>query len=77
VVADPAGFVAQPTLSLSACPTYVESGIAPRHIDCGVRVVRTEVVIVPAAHAGRAARGLAGGELVAGRRYKDTWVLED
>jgi uncharacterized circularly permuted ATP-grasp superfamily protein len=26
-------YIAQPTLSLSSCPTFVESGIAPRHID--------------------------------------------
>src|SRR5512140_4039161 len=31
--ANPAGYIAQPTLSLSSCPTFVESGIAPRHID--------------------------------------------
>jgi uncharacterized circularly permuted ATP-grasp superfamily protein len=33
VVANPSGYIAQPTLSLSTCPTYVESGMAPRHID--------------------------------------------
>src|SRR5690606_8406052 len=33
VLEDPAGYIAQPTLSLSTCPTYVDSGIAPRHID--------------------------------------------
>ncbi len=33
VLANPSGYIAQPTLSLSSCPTYVESGIAPRHID--------------------------------------------
>ncbi len=26
-------FIAQPTLSLSTCPTFVASGIAPRHVD--------------------------------------------
>ncbi len=26
-------YIAQPTLALSTCPTYVEAGIAPRHID--------------------------------------------
>jgi uncharacterized circularly permuted ATP-grasp superfamily protein len=31
--ANPANYIAQPTLSLSTCPTYVEQGIAPRHID--------------------------------------------
>ncbi len=33
VKANPEGYIAQPTLALSTCPTYVESGIAPRHID--------------------------------------------
>ncbi len=31
--ADPANFIAQPTLALSTCPTCVEEGIAPRHVD--------------------------------------------
>ena len=33
IKADPGDFIAQPTLALSACPTFVESGIAPRHVD--------------------------------------------
>ncbi|MDD4947745.1 MAG: circularly permuted type 2 ATP-grasp protein, partial [Gallionella sp.] len=33
IIASPAGYIAQPTLALSTCPTYVESGVAPRHID--------------------------------------------
>jgi uncharacterized circularly permuted ATP-grasp superfamily protein len=33
LLANPGGYIAQPTLSLSTCPTYVDSGIAPRHID--------------------------------------------
>ena len=33
LLANPSNYVAQPTLSLSTCPTYVESGVAPRHID--------------------------------------------
>ena len=31
--ARPEAYIAQPTLSLSTCPTFVESGVAPRHID--------------------------------------------
>src|SRR5690606_40208692 len=31
--ARPEAYIAQPTLSLSTCPTFVERGIAPRHID--------------------------------------------
>ena len=30
---DPRNFIAQPTLALSTCPTCVEDGIAPRHVD--------------------------------------------
>ena len=33
IIASPAKYIAQPTLSLSSCPTFVESGLAPRHID--------------------------------------------
>ena len=29
----PDNFIAQPTLALSTCPTFVESGLAPRHVD--------------------------------------------
>ncbi len=31
--AKPHAFIAQPTLALSTCPTLVEEGIAPRHVD--------------------------------------------
>src|SRR3990167_6280703 len=40
VKAKPDGYIAQPTLSLSTCPTYVQSGVAPRHID--LRPFRSE-----------------------------------
>ncbi|HET7863609.1 MAG TPA: circularly permuted type 2 ATP-grasp protein, partial [Burkholderiaceae bacterium] len=33
LIANPTNYIAQPTLSLSTCPTFVEAGIAPRHID--------------------------------------------
>src|SRR3569833_3388248 len=29
----PKGFIALPTLALSTCPTCVDAGIAPRHVD--------------------------------------------
>ncbi len=31
--AAPDDYIAQPTLALSTCPTFVASGIAPRHVD--------------------------------------------
>ena len=33
VKAAPKNFIAQPTLALSTCPTCVDSGVAPRHVD--------------------------------------------
>src|SRR6266852_1432368 len=30
---NPTNFIAQPTLALSTCPTCVEEGVAPRHVD--------------------------------------------
>ena len=32
---EPEGFIAQPTLALSTCPTCTASGLAPRHVDLG------------------------------------------
>ena len=48
IQANPANYIAQPTLSLSTCPTFVEQGIAPRHIDLRPFVLSgREVKIVP------------------------------
>ena len=33
IIATPERYIAQPTLALSTCPTFAESGLAPRHID--------------------------------------------
>ncbi|MDO9357403.1 MAG: circularly permuted type 2 ATP-grasp protein [Polaromonas sp.] len=79
VQANPAGYIAQPTLSLSTCPTYVESGIAPRHIDLRPFVLSGKTVqMVPG---GLTRVALKDGSLVVnssqGGGTKDTWVLED
>jgi uncharacterized circularly permuted ATP-grasp superfamily protein len=76
--ANPAGYIAQPTLSLSTCPTYVESGIAPRHIDLRPFVLSgQEVRVVPG---GLTRVALQAGSLVVnssqGGGTKDTWILE-
>jgi uncharacterized circularly permuted ATP-grasp superfamily protein len=76
--ANPADFIAQPTLSLSTCPTYVEAGIAPRHIDLRPFVLSgKEVKLVPG---GLTRVALQEGSLVVnssqGGGTKDTWVLE-
>ncbi|RZT42565.1 circularly permuted type 2 ATP-grasp protein [Cupriavidus agavae] len=74
----PEQYIAQPTLALSTCPTYVESGIAPRHIDLRPFVLSgKEVRMVPG---GLTRVALREGSLVVnssqGGGTKDTWVLE-
>jgi uncharacterized circularly permuted ATP-grasp superfamily protein len=78
LLANPSGYIAQPTLALSTCPTYVESGIAPRHIDLRPFVLSgKEVQMVPG---GLTRVALKEGSLVVnssqGGGTKDTWVLE-
>ena len=78
VLANPSGYIAQPTLSLSSCPTYVESGIAPRHIDLRPFVLSGKSVqMVPG---GLTRVALKEGSLVVnssqGGGTKDTWILE-
>ena len=77
--ANPAAYIAQPTLSLSTCPTFVDSGIAPRHIDLRPFVLSgREVRLVPG---GLTRVALREGSLVVnssqGGGTKDTWVVED
>ena len=79
LIAKPDGYIAQPTLALSACPTFVEAGIAPRHIDLRPFVLSSGkgVTMVPG---GLTRVALTEGSLVVnssqGGGTKDTWVLE-
>jgi uncharacterized circularly permuted ATP-grasp superfamily protein len=75
----PDNFIAQPTLALSTCPTFSESGISARHVDFrpfvlsgadGVRVVPgglTRVAMEPGSLVVNSSQG--GGT-------KDTWVID-
>lgn len=78
ILAKPEGYIAQPTLALSACPTYVESGIAPRHIDLRPFVLSGKTVTMVPGGLTRVA--LKEGSLVVnssqGGGTKDTWILE-
>ncbi|MGY0194551.1 circularly permuted type 2 ATP-grasp protein [Leptothrix sp. BB-4] len=79
LLANPSNYIAQPTLSLSTCPTFVDSGIAPRHIDLRPFVLSGKTVqMVPG---GLTRVALKEGSLVVnssqGGGTKDTWVLED
>nr|WP_249729691.1 circularly permuted type 2 ATP-grasp protein [Chelatococcus sp. YT9] len=75
----PDNFIAQPTLALSTCPTFVASGVAPRHIDLRPFVLTgtNGVRIVPG---GLTRVALKEGSLVVnssqGGGTKDTWVLD-
>jgi uncharacterized circularly permuted ATP-grasp superfamily protein len=78
ILADPANYIAQPTLALSTCPTLVEKGIAPRHVDLRPFVLSGKTVtLVPGALCRVALRE---GSLVVnssqGGGTKDTWVLQ-
>jgi uncharacterized circularly permuted ATP-grasp superfamily protein len=78
LVAKPDGYIAQPTLALSNCPTFVESGVAPRHIDLRPFVLSGKTIsMVPG---GLTRVALQEGSLVVnssqGGGTKDTWILE-
>ncbi len=78
LVARPDGYIAQPTLALSNCPTFVENGVAPRHIDLRPFVLSGKAVTMVPGGLTRVA--LQEGSLVVnssqGGGTKDTWVLE-
>lgn len=74
----PGNYIAQPTLALSTCPTLVEEGVVPRHVDLRPFVLSGETVsLVPG---GLSRVALREGSLVVnssqGGGTKDTWVLE-
>ncbi|MGH8725096.1 MAG: circularly permuted type 2 ATP-grasp protein [Burkholderiales bacterium] len=76
--ANPGNYIAQPTLSLSTCPTFVKRGAAPRHVDLRPYVLSgKDVKLVPG---GLTRVALKEGSLVVnssqGGGTKDTWVVE-
>jgi uncharacterized circularly permuted ATP-grasp superfamily protein len=78
--ANPQGFIAQPTLALSTCPTLTDAGIASRHVDL-------RPFVLTGSHGSRVCPGgltrvaLNEGSLVVnssqGGGTKDTWVVDD
>ena len=77
---EPDGFIAQPTLALSTCPTCTTSGLAPRHVDLRPFVLsgKDDITVVPG---GLTRVALQEGSLVVnssqGGGTKDTWILDD
>ena len=79
IMADPAGYIAQPTLALSTTPTFVAEGVAPRHVDLRPYcLVGERIELVPG---GLTRVALKEGSLVVsssqGGGVKDTWVLAE
>ena len=79
IEADPGNYIAQPTLALSTTPTFVEEGVAPRHVDLRPYcLVGDRVELVPG---GLTRVALTEGSLVVnssqGGGVKDTWVLAE
>jgi uncharacterized circularly permuted ATP-grasp superfamily protein len=77
--ADPGNYIAQPTLALSTTPTYVEEGVAPRHVDLRPYcLVGERMELVPG---GLTRVALREGSLVVnssqGGGVKDTWIMAE
>jgi len=81
IEANPCGYIAQPTITLSQCPTVVENGsrIEGRHVDLRPFVLHGEEIKVLPGGLTRVA--LPRGSLVVnssqGGGSKDTWVLRN
>ncbi len=79
IKADPGDFIAQPTLALSTSPTFVDSGLAPRHVDLRPYcLVGEQIHLTPG---GLTRVAMKEGSLVVnssqGGGVKDTWVVAE
>ncbi len=78
ILHDPRNYIAQPLVTLSACPTWTEEGPAPRHVDLRPYIVSGKSSwVLPG---GLTRTALVKGSLVVnssqGGGSKDTWVME-
>jgi uncharacterized circularly permuted ATP-grasp superfamily protein len=75
---NPRNYIAQPTLALSTCPTFVHNGVAPRHIDLRPFVLSGLETYVT--NGGLTRVALKAGSLVVnssqGGGSKDTWIVD-
>lgn len=77
IIAEPRNYIAQPTLSLSRAPCFLQGGVEARHVDLRPYILYGEnVTLVPG---GLTRVALRRGSLVVnssqGGGSKDTWVL--
>lgn len=79
LLANPAGFIAQPTISLSTCPTAIDNRIAPRHVDLRPFILSHGDGTVDIVAGGLTRVAMVEGSLVVnssqGGGIKDTWVV--
>lgn len=79
ILANPRNYIAQPTISLSVAPCFLNNTIEPRHIDLRIYVLNGRKVRITPGGLTRVA--LKKGSLVVnssqGGGSKDTWVLHD
>jgi uncharacterized circularly permuted ATP-grasp superfamily protein len=79
IKADPANYIAQPTLKLSTAPCLIDGRIEPRHVDLRPFILSGAKTVVTPGALTRVA--LTRGSLVVnssqGGGSKDTWVLSD
>ena len=79
LTADPANYIAQPTIQLSTAPCLVDHAIEPRHVDLRPFILSSEKIVVTPGALTRVA--LKKGSLVVnssqGGGSKDTWVLSE
>ncbi|NQY04122.1 MAG: circularly permuted type 2 ATP-grasp protein [Halieaceae bacterium] len=75
---NPRNYIAQPTLSLSTAPTFIENGVEPRHLDLRPFILQGKDSWVTPGGLTRVA--LVKGSLVVnssqGGGSKDTWIVE-
>lgn len=77
--ADPANYIAQPTIQLSTAPCLIDHAVEPRHVDLRPFILCGEKIVVTPGALTRVA--LRKGSLVVnssqGGGSKDTWVLSE
>jgi uncharacterized circularly permuted ATP-grasp superfamily protein len=77
LLADPANYISQPCVRLSVCPTLVDSGVEPRHVDLRpFAVTGAKTWVLPG---GLTRVALPRGSMIVnssqGGGSKDTWIL--
>ena len=78
ILKNPENFIAQPTLSLSTCPTYIKNSLEQRHVDFRPFCLQGDSIKICKGGLTRVA--LKENSLIVnssqGGGVKDTWILQ-